>query len=70
MNRRWLGSVLTGGLQRTLFLGTVLVVWLFHRAAIKRGGMSLIGWWRCCWREFDEAFALTPGLAALPGESW
>jgi hypothetical protein len=69
-NRRWLGSTLTGGLQRTLFLGTVLVVWLFHRAAIKRGGMSLIGWWRCCWREFNEAFALlTPTLAALPEES-
>jgi hypothetical protein len=68
-NRRWLGSAVTGGLQRTLFLGTVLVVWLFHYTVIKRGGMSLIGWWRCCWREFNEAFALTPTLAALPGES-
>src|SRR5262249_10837741 len=57
-NRRWFGSALTTGLQRTLFLGTVLVVWAFHHRAIKRGGISLIGWWRCCWREFNEAFEL------------
>lgn len=54
--RRWLGSAATMGLQRFLFLGTTLVVWFFHRKAIRRGGLSLRGWWLSCWREFNDAF--------------
>ncbi len=54
--RGWLGRTVTMGLQRFLFLGTTLVVWLFHRKVVRRGGLSLWGWWRSCWREFDVTF--------------
>ncbi len=55
--RGWLGTAVTRFLQRFLYFGTVLVVWLFHRKAIRRGGLSCLGWWRLCWREFNGAFA-------------
>ena len=55
--RRWLGRKLTDVLQRFLFFGTVPVVWLVHRQAIRRGGLSAAGWWNACWREFREAFS-------------
>jgi hypothetical protein len=42
--------------QRFLFLGTVLVVWVFHRATLVRGGMTLRTWWNTCWQEFVAAF--------------
>lgn len=74
----------TVGLQRFLFLGTTVVVWLFHRTAIRQGGQSLGGWWRSCWQEFNEAFAhpgpapdlqlttavpVSPALTTVEGES-
>jgi hypothetical protein len=55
--RSWLGLAVTRFLQRFLYFGTVLVVWLFHRKVIRRGGLSCLGWWRLCWREFNGAFA-------------
>ncbi len=65
--RNWFGKAATMGLQRFLFLGTTLVVWFFHRKAIRRGGLSLPGWWRSCWREFHEAFvASSPNQPPLP----
>lgn len=55
------------GLQRFLYLGTVLVVWFFHRKAIRRGGMLFGCWWRSCWKEFSQAFeAPSAGKAAKP----
>lgn len=66
--RRWFGRVATIGLQRFLFLGTTLVVWLFHRKAIHRGGVGFWGWWRCCWREFREAFSVPFAEQAVPPE--
>jgi hypothetical protein len=51
----------TMGLQRFLYLGTLIVVWLFHQRAIRRGGLSFASWWRSCWREFRSAF-LTSGV--------
>jgi hypothetical protein len=38
--RSWFGRVATMGLQRFLYFGTVLVVWLFHRRAIRSRGLS------------------------------
>jgi rubrerythrin len=58
--RNWFGMKLTMGLQRFLYFGTVLVVWFFHRRAIRRGGFSCVAWYRVCWREFREAFAGPP----------
>jgi hypothetical protein len=47
----------TMGAQRVLFCGTVLMVWVFHRPVIQRGGLNFADWWSSCWREFSEAFA-------------
>jgi len=63
--RSKLGMALTMGLQRFLYFGTTLVVWLFHRQVIQRAGLSLYGWWRSCWREFEEAFAVPLNLTAV-----
>lgn len=67
---RW-GLAVSIALQRALYVGTVLVVWWFHRPVIQRGGLSLVGWWRSCWREFDGAFAPAGERARilLPGTS-
>jgi hypothetical protein len=56
LGRRLLGRTATMGLQRFLYLGTMLVVWFFHRKAIRLGGLSVLDWWRSCWREFRQAF--------------
>lgn len=66
LGRHWLGRAITHGVQRFLYFGTVLVVWLFHRRAIRRGGLSLSGWWRSCWQYFNRAFVLP---AAQPHEA-
>ncbi|HEU0069568.1 MAG TPA: ferritin-like domain-containing protein [Nitrospiraceae bacterium] len=68
--RGWFARAATMGLQRFLYLGTTLVVWLFHRRAIRRGGLSLWAWWRSCWQEFNAAFAppALPSDMALPVE--
>jgi hypothetical protein len=62
--RRWFARFASMAAQRFLYFGTALVVWLFHRSAIRRGGLSFPGWWRACWREFRSAFQVghTPGL--------
>jgi len=56
--RSGLGIVATMAAQRFLFLGTTVVVWIGHRKAIRRGGLSPVGWWQSCWRAFDQAFAV------------
>ena len=48
---------LTVTAQRTLFLGTCLVVWRFHRSVFKAGGQSFGRFWRSAWFHFERAFA-------------
>jgi hypothetical protein len=48
-------AAVTRAAQRLLYAGTVLVVWLLHRPAIRRGGLTALQWWTSCWREFDAA---------------
>lgn len=55
-SRNRLGMFWTMGLQRLLYFGTVLVVWLFHRKAFRRGGHAFARYWKSCWREFSESF--------------
>jgi hypothetical protein len=55
--RNWIGLTCTIAMQRFLFLGTIGYVWLSHRRAIRRGGMSFDGWWKACWGSFNQAFA-------------
>jgi demethoxyubiquinone hydroxylase (CLK1/Coq7/Cat5 family) len=68
--RRSFLHALTMGLQRFLFFGTTVVVWWFHRQALRRGGLSFWAYWRSCWREFDQAFAVPeqePSLRPVVG---
>lgn len=57
--RGWFGRVSATGLQRFLYFGTTLVVWLFHRKVVRRGGLSFREWRRACWREFNDAFTVS-----------
>ncbi len=66
--RRWFSAAATMGLQRFLYFGTTLVVWFFHRKAIRRGGVAFWGWWRSCWREFREAFSVPFSERVVPPE--
>ncbi len=60
------GRATTMALQRFLYFGTVLVVWPFHHKALRRGGLSLGGWWTSCWREFNRAFRPGAGPNQAP----
>lgn len=50
---------LTIGLQRFLYWGTCIVVWHFHKQALRKGGFNFRRFWRSCWAEFNEAFAIS-----------
>lgn len=63
--RLQLGLGLTSAAQRILMLGTILVVWPFHRRALKRGGMNFFSWWSRCWAVYQEAFAAPVSAAEL-----
>jgi len=43
-------------LQRGLFAGACLVVWLFHRRALLAGGSWFGSFWRDCWTCYGRAF--------------
>ena len=45
-------------LQRFLFWGTLLVVWPYHAAVIRRGGFPFQRYWRESWKEFNAMMAI------------
>ena len=49
------GSTMTA--QRMLFVGTCLVVWLFHRCVFKAAGQNFSSFWHSAWSHFERAFA-------------
>ena len=55
-NRNAFGRLVTMGLQRLLYAGTVLFVGVTHRRVIRRGGMTQRDWWNYCWWEFQGGF--------------
>jgi hypothetical protein len=57
-DRPELGMRLTRLLHRALFFGACLVVWRNHGAAIRRGGLGFMAYWRGCWEEFDAALLM------------
>jgi len=61
-------AALTMASQRFLFLGTVFVVWFFHRKAIKKGRYHFRRFWRASWMEFNDAFAITRATIATLSE--
>ena len=48
---------ITMAMQRFLYWGTCMVVWGFHKKAIRKGGFNFRQFWWSCWSEFNEAFA-------------
>src|SRR4051812_30224689 len=66
-NRTPAAAVATLAAQRFLFAGTVLLVGCSHRPVVRRGGLTLRGWWAQCWVEFDEAFGM-PSRAPVVGD--
>jgi hypothetical protein len=48
---------LTMAAQCLAYLGAVCVVWVSHRAIMRRAGMDAAAWWKACWREFGPAFS-------------
>jgi len=49
-------------LQRSLFAGTSVVVWLVHRRALRAGGYGLRRFWTEAWRCFGEAFEISANV--------
>lgn len=56
--RNLLFQWITMSMQRFLYWGTCIVVWHFHKKAFRRGGFNFHRFWRSCWIEFDDAFAI------------
>jgi hypothetical protein len=50
---------LTVNAQRMLFLGTCLVVWVFHRCAFEAGRQNFRRFWHSAWFHFERAFAFS-----------
>ena len=44
-------------LQRLLFMGACVVVWIFHRRALTAGGLGLKSFWSAARRHFRAAFS-------------
>ena len=57
--RNWLLFAVTNSLQRFLFWGTCLIVWIFHRKVFLKSGYSLVEYWKLSWKEFNEAFQIS-----------
>jgi hypothetical protein len=53
---------ITTGVRRLLFLGTCVVVWSFHRAALQQGRLSFRQFRRACRREFEDSLEITLGI--------
>jgi rubrerythrin len=49
---------ITMAMQRFLYWGTCIVVWHFHKKAFCKSGFNFRRFWRSCWDEFNDAFAI------------
>lgn len=63
--RNWPLLTITNGLQRFLFWGTCLIVWIFHRKVFMKSGYSLVEFWKHCWTEFNEAFQISRDIIRI-----
>lgn len=63
--RNWFLFVVINGLQRFLFCGTCLVVWMFHRRVFLKSGYSFLEFWTSCWKEFNQAFEVSRNVMKI-----
>lgn len=63
--RNWLLLTVTNSLQRLLFWGTCLIVWIFHRKVFVKSRYSCIEFWMYCWKEFNEAFQISRNVIRI-----
>ncbi len=57
--RKWQFQWVTMGMQKFLYWGTCIVVWEFHEKAFRVGNFNFQHFWRLCWVEFNDAFAVS-----------
>jgi hypothetical protein len=58
-NRNGILRWLTAGVQRALFGGITVAVWVGHRRALRAGGFTLGRFWRSAWRQMRRAWGQT-----------
>src|SRR5215207_2617565 len=63
--RKWLLFTVTNSLQRLLFSGTCLIVWIFHRRVFEKSGYGFVEYWKHCWKEFNEALQITRDVTTI-----
>ena len=55
--RQWLFQWITMGMHCFLYGGTCIIVWQYHKKALRKGDFNFRRFWRSCWVEFKDAFA-------------
>ena len=61
--RNWILLKSTTALQRLLFLGTCLVVWLFHHKVFRKSGYNFGTFWQHNWIEFEDALRMAQNVS-------
>jgi rubrerythrin len=56
---------ITMAMQRFLYWGTCIVVWHFHKKVFRKSSFNFRRYWRSCWDEFNDAFAISQQAADL-----
>ena len=64
------GLLLTRVLQRILFFGTMVVVGIDHRRALRASGSGVTGFWRAAWTIFTGDLAAMEPLERPRNRSW
>ena len=66
-NRSASARTVTRAIQRVLFFGIALAVWVAHRRALRSGGFTLRRFWRTAWAKMNRVWAkMNPSGYAWP----
>jgi undecaprenyl diphosphate synthase len=65
-----IGLLLTRTLQRLLFFGTMVVVGIDHRRALRASGSGVTGFWRAAWTTFAGDLAAMAPVTRPPERPW
>ena len=60
--RSWIGLKGTRALQRLLFSGTCMVVWLFYKQVFRKSGYNFRRFWQHNWLEFEDALQIAQNV--------
>jgi hypothetical protein len=65
-HRNPLALKITMFLQRFLFFGTCIVVWMYHHKVFRKSSYGFWTYWWASWVEFEEAFQLVQNVIDHP----